>query len=198
MWLGKHTSALQILLRACPFLDGVSHLGTGWTPFSWFCQVLQLALCLRHRTSFSKVSIRFIFVIFTLRRTTFRNSSTLFSLIYYKPWQNSNELVMSLLHVREEHSPVSLSEKKTSCPVNIRTLVMAYGTMSGNKCPSQSSSLSFHSQPSFYSHSLKLSHWVILEGLRSSLCKGDGLKLFVWEELKHQSLRSRRSLHPTL
>lgn len=44
---------------------------------------------------------------------------------------------MSFLHVREEHCPVSLSEKKPGCPVNIRMLVMAYGAISGNKCPSQ-------------------------------------------------------------
>lgn len=125
VWLAKHTSALQILLRGCPFLVVVIHFGTGWTPFSWFCQDLQLGLCLRHRMSFSKVSIRFIFVIFTLRKTTVRNSSTIISLIYYRPLQNSNELVMSLLHVREERSPVALSEKKTSCPANIRMLVMA-------------------------------------------------------------------------
>jgi len=42
---------------------------------------------------------------------------------------------MSFLHVREEYSPVSLSEKKTGCPVNIRMLVMAYSTISGKKMP---------------------------------------------------------------
>lgn len=118
VWLAKHTSALQILLRGCPFLFVVIHLGPGWTPFSWFHQVLQLGLCLRHRLSFSKVSIRFIFVICILRKTTVRNSSTIISLIYYRPLQNSNELVMSLLHVREERSPISLSEKKTSKYLN--------------------------------------------------------------------------------
>lgn len=142
-----------------PF-EGLSFLRCGDPPWYWMnpiqliCQVLQLGLCLRYRTSFSKVSIRFVFVIFTLRKTIVRSSSTIFSSIYYKPLQNFSELTMSLLHVREEHSPVSLSEKKTGCPAIIRMLVMAYSTISGNKCPSHSSSLSFHSRPSFYSHSL--------------------------------------------
>lgn len=51
----------------------------------------------------------------------------------------TNELVMLDLHVREVHFPFSPSEQKPGGPVNILMLVMAYGTISVNKCPSCSS-----------------------------------------------------------
>lgn len=56
-----------------------------------------------------------------------------------------NELVMLSLHVRKEHSSASSSERKRGGPVNVLMLVMAYGTVWVNKCPSLSFPLSFTS-----------------------------------------------------
>lgn len=125
----------------------------------------------------------------TLRKATVRYRSTLSLLMYYRPPPNYRQVSHALFCTSEVStllSPWMREKPRLPC----KYFNAGYGLWySLSKCFPHSSLFLSISHSSFHCLSLYLCHWVILSLPRSSLCKGNAVKLYmIWEELNDSLL----------